>query len=326
MRMARHASTAASVTMFCAFVAGSSFAQPYPTRQITMVVAAAAGGPTDIVGRLVGQMLTESLGQSVVVENRTGAGLTVGTAHAARAKPDGYTLTIASPSSHSIAPGLYASLPYDPIKDFEPISLLFTSPTALVVNPALPAKTLKEFIAYAKSRPGQLNYGSGGNGTTSHLTAELFKTTAGVDLVHVPYKGSGPASTDLIAGQVQMMFQGLHLALPFIKAGKLRTFGVTSAQRSSMAPDLPTLDEAGLPGFSVNTWYGVMAPAGTPKPVIAQLNGALLKAINAPGIRQKLTDQGLVAVGTTPEEFAALIQEELRVWAKVIKQSGARVD
>ncbi len=306
--------------------ASAALSQPYPAKPVTIIVASVVGGPTDIVGRLVAQMLGEVLGQTVIVENRTGAGLTVGTTYAARARPDGYTLTIASPSSHSIAPGLYPSLPYDPVKDFEPISLLFTSPTALVVHPSIPVKTLKEFIAFARARPGQLNYGSGGNGTTSHLTGELFKTRAGVDIVHVPYKGSGPAATDLVAGQIHAMFQGLHLALPFVRSNRLRVLGVTSPKRSPMAPEVPTLDEAGLPGFSSSTWYGVMAPAATPRPIIDQLNAALLKSLNAPGMRQKVAEQGLTPVGSTPEAFAATLQDEIRTWTKVIRQSGARVD
>lgn len=306
--------------------AADASAQPYPARPVTVVVPAPAGGPTDIVGRLVAQMLTETLGQVIVVDNRTGAGLTIGTTYAAKAKPDGYTLTIASPSSHSIAPGLYPNLGYDPIKDFEPITLLVTSPTVLVIHPSLPAKSLKEFIAFARARPGQLNYGSGGNGTTSHLTAELFKTMAKVNIQHIPYKGSAPASTDLLGGQLQMMFHGLHLTLPYITTNRLRALGVTSPQRSAMAPQLPTLDESGLPGFKVNAWYGVMAPAGTPKAIIEQVNAALLRNLNAPGMKQRLANQGMVAVGSTPDELALVVREELQVWSRVIKESGAKID
>lgn len=307
-------------------IAQAVLAQAYPARPVTVVVPAPAGGPTDIVGRLVAQMLGEALGQSVIVDNRTGAGLTIGTTYAARAKPDGYTLTIASPSSHSIAPGLYPNLAYDPIKDFEPITLLVTSPTVLVIHPSLPPKTLKEFIAFARAKPGQLNYGSGGNGTTSHLTAELFKTMAKVSIQHIPYKGSAPATTDLLGGQLQMMFHGLHLTLPYISTNRLRALGVTSLQRSAMAPNLPTLDESGLPGFRVNAWYGVMAPAGTPRTIIEQLNGALVRNLNAPGMKPRLANQGMVAVGSTPDELATVIRDELQVWSRVIKESGAKID
>ena len=317
---------AVPVTLLMAICATDAVAQAYPSRPVTVVIPAPAGGPTDIVGRLVAQMLTEALGQTVIADNRTGAGLTIGTTYAAKAKPDGYTLTIASPSSHSIAPGLYPNLAYDPVKDFEPITLLVTSPTVLVIHPSLPAKSLKEFIAFARARPGQLNYGSGGNGTTSHLTGELFKTMAKVSILHIPYKGSAPANTDLLGGQLQMMFHGLHLTLPYITTNRLRALGVTSLQRSAMAPELPTLAESGLPGFKVNGWYGVMAPAGTPKPIIDQLNSALLKNLNAPGMKQRLTNQGMVAVGSTPQELAAVIREELQVWSKVIKESGAKID
>ena len=321
-----HNSIKLMLIVLSAHVAGQVLAQAYPARPVTVVVPAPAGGPTDIVGRLVAQMLTEAFGQTVIADNRTGAGLTIGTTYAARAKPDGYTLTIASPSSHSIAPGLYPNLAYDPIKDFEPITLLVTSPTVLVIHPSLPAKSLKEFIALARSKPGQLNYGSGGNGTTSHLTAELFKTMAKVSIQHIPYKGSAPATTDLLGGQIQMMFHGLHLTLPYITTGRLRALGVTSPQRSAMAPNLPTLNESGLPGFRVNAWYGVMAPAGTPKAIIEQLNTALLKSLNAPGMKLRLANQGMVAVGSTPEELATVIREELRVWSKVIRESGAKID
>jgi tripartite-type tricarboxylate transporter receptor subunit TctC len=312
--------------ILCTGGAGQACAQAYPARPVTVVVPAPAGGPTDIVGRLVAQMLTDAFSQTVIADNRTGAGLTIGTTYAAKAKPDGYTLTIASPSSHSIAPGLYPHLPYDPIKDFDPITLLVTSPTVLVVHPSLPAKTLKEFIALARSKPGQLNYGSGGNGTTSHLTAELFKTMARVSIQHIPYKGSAPATTDLLGGQIQMMFHGLHLTLPYITSSKLRALGVTSPRRSAMAPDLPTLHESGLPGFRVNAWYGVMTPAGTPKAIIELLNAALIRSLNAPGTKQRLANQGMVAVGSTPEELAAVIREELQVWSKVIRESGAKID
>lgn len=306
--------------------AGSAWAQAYPTKPVTLVVPAPAGGPTDIIGRLAGQILTPQLGQNVVVDNRSGAGNTLGTDYVAKARPDGYTLTIGSPSSHSIAPSIYRNLPYDPVRDFTPVALLATSPTVLVIHPSIPARNLKEFIALARAKPGDLNFGSGGNGTTSHLTGEYFKTAAGVKITHVPYKGSAGATTDLLAGQIQMMFHGLHLSLPYMRTGKLRGLGLTSPKRSPLMPELPTISEAGLRGFEVNTWYGVLGPAGLPRDVVSRLNAALLKGVEQPAMRARLVEQGLDIIGSTPEQFARVIAEEKEKWAKVVQQSGARVD
>ena len=307
-------------------ISGVVCAQPFPSKTITLVVPAPAGGPTDIIGRLVSQILTPQLGQTVVVDNRSGAGNTLGTDYVAKSKPDGYTLTVGSPSSHSIAPSIYDKLPYDPVRDFTPIILLATSPTVLVIHPSIPARNLKEFIALAKNKPGILNFASGGNGTTSHLTGEYFKSAAGVKITHVPYKGSAGATTDLLAGHIQMMFHGLHLSLPYMRTGKLRGLGLTSPKRSQLMPELPTISEAGLQGFEVNTWYGVLGPAGMPKDIVARLHGALLKGIEQPEMRTRLVEQGLDIIGSTPEQFARVIAEEKDKWAKVVKQSGARVD
>jgi tripartite-type tricarboxylate transporter receptor subunit TctC len=307
-------------------VTGPTYGQPYPSKPVTVVVPAPAGGPTDIIGRLVAQILTSQVGQNVVVDNRSGAGNTLGTEYVAKAKPDGYTLTVGSPSSHSIAPSIYKNLPYDPVKDFTPVILLATAPTVLVIHPSIPARNLKEFVALAKARPGELNFGSGGNGTTSHLTGEYFKLAAGVKITHIPYKGSAGATTDLLGGQIQMMFHGLHLSLPYMRTGKLRGLGVTSSKRSPLMPDLVTLSEAGLRGFEVNTWYGLLGPAGVPKEIVAKLNGAILKAIETPSVRQRMVDQGLDIIGSTPEQFGKAIAEEKDKWAKVVQQSGARVD
>ena len=307
-------------------ISGVVCAQPFPSKTITLVVPAPAGGPTDIIGRLVSQILTPQLGQTVVVDNRSGAGNTLGTDYVAKSKPDGYTLTVGSPSSHSIAPSIYDKLPYDPVRDFTPIILLATSPTVLVIHPSIPARNLKEFIALAKNKPAILNFASGGNGTTSHLTGEYFKSAAGVKITHVPYKGSAGATTDLLAGHIQMMFHGLHLSLPYMRTGKLRGLGLTSPKRSQLMPELPTISEAGLQGFEVNTWYGVLGPAGMPKDIVARLHGALLKGIEQPEMRTRLVEQGLDIIGSTPEQFARVIAEEKDKWAKVVKQSGARVD
>ena len=307
-------------------VTATAYAQPYPSKPITVVVPAPAGGPTDIIGRLVAQILTSQVGQNVVVDNRSGAGNTLGTEYVAKAKPDGYTLTVGSPSSHSIAPSIYKNLPYDPVRDFTPVILLATAPTVLVIHPSIPARNLKEFVALAKARPGELNFGSGGNGTTSHLTGEYFKLAAGVKITHIPYKGSAGATTDLLGGQIQMMFHGLHLSLPYMRTGKLRGLGVTSPKRSPLMPDLVTLSEAGLRDFEVNTWYGILGPAGVPKEIVTRLNGAILKAIETASVRQRMVDQGLDIIGSTPEQFGKAIAEEKDKWAKVVQQSGARVD
>jgi tripartite-type tricarboxylate transporter receptor subunit TctC len=301
-------------------------AQSYPTRPVTLVVPAPAGGPTDVIGRQVAQALAGQIGQNVIVENRGGAGNTIGTDHVAKAKPDGYTLVVGSPSSHAIAPSIYPKLPYDPVKDFTPVIGLVTAPLALVIHPSVPASTLKQFIALAKAKPGQLNFGSGGSGTTSHLTGEYFNLAAGTKIVHVPYKGSGPATTDLMAGQIQMMFIGVHSSLPLMKTGKIRGLGVTSTKRSELAPELPTLAEAGLRGFHVNTWYGIFGPAGMPREIVDRLNASLKTSLKNPAVRERLTAQGFDIVSSTPEEFAQALKEEIDTWAKVVKQAGAKAD
>jgi tripartite-type tricarboxylate transporter receptor subunit TctC len=291
-----------------------------------VVVPAPAGGPTDIVGRQIAQVLGPQLGQNVIVENRGGAGNTIGSDYVAKAKPDGYTLVVGSPSSHAIAPSIYPKLPYDPVKDFSPVIMMVTAPLALVIHPSVPAPNLKAFIALAKARPGQLNFGSGGSGTTSHLTGEYFNLAAGTKVIHVPYKGSGPATTELIAGQIQMMFIGVHSSIPLIKTGRLRGLGVTSTRRSDLIPELPTLDEAGLRGFQVYTWYGVLGPAGMPRPVVDTLNAAIAKGMSDEAVRQRLATQGLDVVTGTPEQFGEALVREINTWGKVVKQSGAKAD
>lgn len=307
-------------------LATPAFSQSFPSRPITLVAPAAAGGPTDIVARIVAPILAENIGQNVIVENRGGAGLTVGTEYVARSKPDGYTLSVGSPSSHSIPPSLYPKLAYDPIKDFAPVAHLVNSVTVLVINPTVPVSTLKQLIALARSRPGQINFASGGNGTVSHLTAELFKITAGINIVHVPYKGSGPATVGLMTGEIDMMFHSLHLSIPYIKSGRLRAMGVTTLERSTLMPELPTMHESGLQGFQVTTWYGVFAPAGTPRENVAKLNAAILKGLQTQDTRRRLAGQGLEVAGGSPEQFATLINEDIRTWARVVRQSGAKID
>ena len=312
---------------FLLFVFSSlSLAQPYPSKPIHLVVPFPPGGPTDIVGRMVAQKLSDGVGQNVVVENRPGAGGTVGSASVAKAAPDGYTLLYGSTSTLAIAPSLYKNLSYDPQKAFAPISLVSSGPIIIAVNEKVPARTLKEFIELAKSSPGKLAYGSGGNGTPPHLAGELFKTVAGVDLLHVPYKGGGPAITDVAAGQVQAIFEGQVALMPHFQSGRVRPLAITGAKRSPALPDVPTATEAGLPKYDANFWSGVVAPAGTPPEVIARLNSALVKALGSAEVRDTLTKQGLEPAGNAPREFAEHIRAEAQKWAAVVKASGAKVD
>lgn len=305
--------------------AASASAQGYPDKPVKLVVPFPPGGPTDIVGRLVAQKLAEGIGQPVVVENRPGAGGTVGSTAVARAPADGYTLLYGS-TTLAIAPSLYRDLAYDPRTAFAPISLVSRGPIIAAVNAQLPAKTLKDFIALAKSSPGRINYGSAGSGTPPHLAAELFKTVAGVDLVHVPYKGGGPAVSDLAGGQVQVCFEGLPTLLPHIKSGKVRALAITGAKRDPALPEVPTFAEAGLPGYDANFWNGLVAPAGTPAEVIARLNSVLVQALATPEVHAALVRLGLEAAGTTPQQFGDFIAAEIDKWARVVKASGAKID
>lgn len=307
-------------------LASGAYAQTYPNRAITVVVPSVAGGPTDLVGRTVAQILSENIGQNAIVDNRAGAGNTLGTEYAARAKPDGYTLTIASPSSHSIAPAIHPKLPYNPVRDFTPVILLATAPLLLVTHPVLPVKNVKELVALAKARPGQLNFGTGGSGTTGHLTAEYFKSVTGINTVHVPYRGVASASIDLLSGQLQYMFHILNLGSVYVKSKQLRGLAITGRERSKLVPDVPTMAEAGLKGFEVYTWYGVMGPQGMSKDVVEKLYTAMSTALRRAENRERFEKQGLDIVGGKPEELAALLREETVRWAKVVRESGAKVD
>ena len=312
-----------------AVAAPSTFAQgtaSYPAKPVRLVVPFPAGGTTDILARAVAQRLSEAWGRQVIVDNRPGAGGNIGSDLVAKAAPDGYTLLMGTVGTHAINPSLYKNMPYDHVKDFAPVILVAGVPNVLVVNPSLPVHSVPELIAYAKANPGKLNFASSGNGTSIHLSGELFKAMTGVEMTHVPYKGSAPALTDLIGGQVQLMFDNLPSSLPFIKAGKLRALAVTSGARAAALPDLPTLAESGLPGFEASSWFGVLAPAGTPRDIVAKLNGAIAGWLASPEAKEKLLAQGAIAAGGTPEDFARHIGAETSKWAKVVKVSGAHID
>ncbi len=306
--------------------AAGAAAQTYPTKPIRLVVPFPAGGTTDILAREVGQRLSASLGQPVVIDNRPGAAGNIGTELVAKSAPDGYTLLMCTVSTHAINPNLYAKLPYDHVADFAPVILVASVPNVLEVTPTLPVNSVADLIKLAKDKPGQINFASSGSGTSIHLSGELFKTMAGVDMTHVPYRGSAPALTDLIAGQVQVMFDNLPSSLPQIKAGKLRAIAVTSAQRAPALPNVPTIAESGLPGFEATSWFGVVAPAGTPPAIVARINADLNEWLQSPDAKEKLLAQGAAAGGGSPEQFAAFIQAETEKWAKVVKSSGAKVD
>ena len=308
-------------------LAGSpaAMAQAYPAKPITVVVPYAVGGTTDIVARLVTSQIGNGIGQPFIVDNRAGGGGLIGWGAVARAPADGYTL-LTTEMSFTIAPGLLAKMPFDAKKGFVHIVTAAAAPHVLVVNPAVPAKTVQEFIALAKASPGKLNYGSGGNGTNTHVGGELFKSAAGVDLVHVPYKGAGQVLQDLMAGQVQALVTSLPTALPHIRSGKLRALMVTSEKRSALLPDVPSSKEVGLPQVTMDFWVGFSAPAGTPQPVVDRLNTAIVAAVNSPDGKKRLAEQGLEPVANTPAQAAVLVDSEMKRWAGVVKTAGIKPD
>jgi tripartite-type tricarboxylate transporter receptor subunit TctC len=316
LQIARLAMAAACLTTAPMIAA----AQPYPSRPIHLVVGFPPGGINDIVARIVGQKMSESLGQAVVVENRAGAGGTIGADWVSKAKPDGYTLLLGSVSNLAMAPSLYGSLPYDPTKDFSPVALVAAAPNIMVVHPDFPVHSVKDLIALAKQKPGTINYASAGVGTSNHLTVELLKVMAGIDIVHVPFRGDAPAITAVLAGQVPMMFPTLPVALPYIKSGKLRAVAVSSATRSALLPDVPTVAESGgLPEFAVSIWVGIVAPPGTPKEIVDKLNAEVRKAVALPEIREHLAALGADPAEDTPEQFSSFIASETAQWLKVAR-------
>ena len=307
-------------------IATPAAAQQYPTKAVRMIVGFPAGGTSDIMARLTGQKLSEAWSQTFIIDNRPGAGGNIGTELVAKAPPDGYTLLVSPGSTLTSNPAVYSKVPFDTMRDFAPVTIIAGVPNALVVHPSLPANNVKALIALAKSRPGQLAYASTGAGQSTHLSAELLKTSAGINLIHVPYKGSAPALTDIVAGQVSVMFDNLPSVLPFIKSARLKALAVTSATRSRALPDVPTVAESALPGFDVTVWFAVLAPAATPRDIVTRLNSEIVKAIKSPDMRERLAQQGADPVGNTPEDFAAVIKRDLAKWAKVVKDANIKLD
>jgi|KBSMisStaDraftv2_1062788.scaffolds.fasta_scaffold212695_2 tripartite-type tricarboxylate transporter receptor subunit TctC len=300
-------------------------AQAYPAKPIRWISPWPAGGANDIFSRAIGQRIGESLGQQVLVDNRPGAAGTIGSDIAAKAPADGYTLVMGSSPTHAIAPALYPALPYDPLRDFSAVTLVGSVPNVLVLHPSVPAKTVKEFIAVAKARPGKLNFASTGNGTSQHLSAELFKFMAGLDMVHIPYKGTAPALTELVAGQVDLAFENMPALIPHIQAGRLRALAVTTTKRSAVMPELPTIAEAALPGYDASVWFGVFAPAGTPRPVIDRLHGEILKALQTQDLKSRMIAMGTDVSGMGPDDFSAYVRKEIPKWANLVKAAGVKV-
>lgn len=319
------------VLLVCCYLALGGFtvsivySQSYPTRPIRLVVPYPPGGGTDIIARIVGQKLTENLGQQLIVDNRGGAGGTIGTDVVAKSVPDGYTILMA-PTSHAINPSIYRRLPYDTLKDLTPVTLAASATIVLAVHLSLPVKSVKELIALSKSKPGQLNFGSAGNGTVFHLAGELFKRQAGIDMVHVPFKGGGPVIANLVGGQISLAFETMLALSPYIKAERVRSLAVTSAQRSSVMPELPTVIELGFRDIVAENWYAFYAPAGTPGNIVTRLNTEIVKILRTQEIKERFLGQGTEVVGGTPEALADHLQKEMRKWSKIAKEAGAQVD
>lgn len=308
-----------------ALAPATATAQSFPAKPITIIVPFSAGGTTDILARIVGQYLGTKFGESVVIENRDGAGGNIGMQLAARAKPDGYTLFMGTVGTHAINEHLYGNLKFDPRKDFQPLTRVAMVPNLLVVNPERPYRSVQELIEYAKAHPGEVTFASSGNGSSIHLSGELFKQLAGVDMLHVPYRGSAPAVTDLLGGQVDIMFDNMPSAIQHVRSGTLVPLAVTPSKRSSELPEIPTVAEAGVPGYEATSWFGMFAPAGTPDDIVKLLNEAIVEALHDPEVVEKFTAQGAEVYSETPESFAQFIEAENEKWSAVVKASGARV-
>lgn len=307
-------------------LATSAWADSYPSKPVRMIVGFPPGGPNDIVARVVSEKLEGWLGQPVIVDNRPGAGGNIGTEITARAEPDGYTLLMGSTGPQAINPAVYPRLSFDVLRDLAPVSLVAQVPSVLVVNPQVPARTVSELISFGKQQPGGLRYGSGGYGTTLHLSGELFKSLAGIEMLHVPYKGTAPAISDLAGGQTHVMFAALPSVMPLVRAGKLRVIAVTTRERSQALPDVPTIAESGLPGYEMAPWFGVFATAGTPKPVINRLSQAIHKVVAMPAVKEALEKQGAEPITNNPEEFSALLRTEIAKWSKIVKEANITIN
>lgn len=316
----------AMASLFAALLPGAAQAQGYPNKPIRLVVPYAPGGATDIIGRAAAAELSKTMGQQVIIENRPGAGGNLGAEQVARSAPDGYTLMVSPSSLHGITPFLYTKLTYDPNKDLAPIIALGSFANVLVMNPSIKANSVSELVALIKASPGKFTYASSGSGSTIHLSGEMFKSMLNLDIAHVPYKGSSPALTDLMGGQVSIMFDNIPSAITFIRSGKLKPLATTGPTRSNSLPDLPTMIEAGFPGYISTAWFGIVAPAGTPKEIIAKINAEGQKAVKSPDFIRRMNELGYDIVGGSPEQMAAMIQEELKRWGPVVKASGAQVD
>lgn len=319
----------------CAAIVAAAFScvppagaqQPaYPTKPVKMVMPFPAGGPTDILGRLLGQKLTEAWGQNVVIDNRPGGAGMIGAIVAAKSPADGYTLFLGGITTLAIAPYVQANMQYDPNRDFHPVTQTTLSPLLLMVHPSLPVRTVKEFIALARARPGQLNYASSGAGGSGHMAGELFKSVTKTDLVHVPYRGAPPALTDLVSGQIQTMFGTMLASVPLVRNGKLRAIAVTGPRRSMAVQEVPTFAESGLPGYDASSWNGIVVPAGTPKPVIDKLGTELVRILHTPGVLDRLASDGPIAIGNTPDEFAAFIKAEQAKWSRLVREANIRIN
>lgn len=312
--------------VLCAFAGNVSLAQPYPSKPIRLIVTFSPGGSSDLLARGVAKQLSEQMGANVVVENRPGAGGIIGAEAVAKGPADGYQLLFGTISTHGIGPAIYRNPPFDAIKDFAPVSLMHVLPNVLIVTNSLPVHSVKDLVDYARANPGRVTFASAGNGSISHLAAEMFKSATDVQMTHIPYKGGGAASTDLISGQVSIMFETATNALAMARSGKVRAIAVTGITRWPQAPELPTVAEAGVPGYRVDSWTGLLAPAGVPRSIVERLNAELVKAVSDAGYRQQMNTLGVEAISSTPEEFQAFIAAEVAKWAQVVRQSGAKID
>ena len=320
----KRSTLAAAIVMTLACAGGWAHAQNFPAKPIRFIAPFPPGGSTDFLARIVALKMSESMGQQVVVENRGGAGGTIGVEAAAHSPADGYTIVMGHVGTFGVNPTLYPKLPYDAIKSFAPITLLAMVPNAMVVHPSLPVRSVRDFLALARAKPQEMLYGSGGNGSAAHLAAAYFELLAKIQLIHVPYKGTGPALIDLVAGQTSMMITGMPAVMPHVRSGRLRMLAVGNARRLTSMPELPTIAESGVPGYDATQWYGVLAPAGTPREIVMKLNAEMKKALARPDVREQLAADGTVPVGNTPEEFGAHIKAEIARWAPVVKATGAK--